>query len=75
MKRIERFEDLVAWQKARALAQAVYKIMRDRAFARDIGLAGQIQRAAVCIMANIAEGFERNRTAEFHQFLFVAKGS
>lgn len=75
MKRIERFEDLVAWQKARALAQEVYKITRDRAFARDIGLAGQFQRAAVSIMANIAEGFERNRAAEFHQFLSVAKGS
>jgi four helix bundle protein len=75
MKRVERFEDLVAWQKARVLAQTVYKMTRERTFAKDIGLSSQIQRAAVSIMANIAEGFERNRPGEFHQFLSVAKGS
>jgi len=75
MKRIERFEDLIAWQKARALAQAVYKMTRERTFAKDIGLCSQVQRAAVSTMANIAEGFERNRSGEFHQFLSVAKGS
>jgi four helix bundle protein len=75
MKKIDRFEDLVAWQKARALAQTVYKITRERTFAKDIGLCSQVQRAAVSTMANIAEGFERNRSGEFHQFLSVAKGS
>jgi four helix bundle protein len=75
MKKIERFEDLIAWQKARGLAQAIYQVTREREFARDIGLSGQIQRAAVSVMANIAEGFERNRSGEFHQFLSVAKGS
>ncbi|MGH7219311.1 MAG: four helix bundle protein, partial [Nitrospiraceae bacterium] len=75
MKRIERFEDLVAWQKARVLAQTVYKMTREHMFAKDIGLSSQVQRAAVSIMANIAEGFERNRSGEFHQFLSVAKGS
>ena len=75
MKKIERFEDLVAWQKARILAQTIYKLTRERTFAKDIGLSGQVQRAAVSVMANIAEGFERNRSAEFHQFLSVAKGS
>ncbi|BFU95280.1 MAG: four helix bundle protein [Nitrospira sp.] len=75
MMRIDRFEDLVAWQKARELTQTVYRLTRERTFARDIGLAGQVQRAAVSIMANIAEGFERNRSGEFHQFLSVAKGS
>jgi four helix bundle protein len=75
MKRVERFEDLVAWQKARVLAQTVYKMTRERTFAKDIGLSNQVQRAAVSIMANIAEGFERNRPGEFHQFLSVAKGS
>jgi four helix bundle protein len=69
MKKIERFEDLVAWQKARVLAQTVYEMTRERTFAKDIGLSGQVQRAAISIMANIAEGFERNRSAEFHQFL------
>jgi four helix bundle protein len=75
MKRVERFEDLVAWQKARVLAQTVYKMTRECTFAKDIGLSSQVQRAAVSIMANIAEGFERNRPGEFHQFLSVAKGS
>jgi four helix bundle protein len=75
MKKVERFEDLVAWQKARALAQTVYKLTQLQAFAKDIGLSGQIRRAAISVMANIAEGFERNRATEFHQFLSVAKGS
>ena len=75
MKRIERFEDLVAWQKARMLTQTVYTMTRERTFAKDFGLSSQVQRAAVSIMANIAEGFERNRSGEFHQFLSVAKGS
>jgi four helix bundle protein len=44
-------------------------------FARDFGLSGQIQRAAVSIMSNIAEGFERHRANEFHQFLSIAKSS
>lgn len=72
---IERFEDFVAWQKARALATEVYRITDVGAFAHDFGLKGQMRRAAVSVMSNIAEGFERGRPAEFHQFLSVAKGS
>ena len=72
---VRRFEDLVAWQKARQLTAAVYQISREGLFARDFALSGQIQRASVSIMANIAEGFERNRPAEFHQFLSTAKAS
>ena len=75
MTSVSRFEDLVAWQKARELTRAVYSVTRDGAFARDFGLSGQMQRAAVSIMSNIAEGFERNRAAEFHQFLSTAKAS
>lgn len=73
--RIERFEDLVAWRKARELTRRVYAETRHGEFSRDRGLATQAQRAAVSIMANIAEGFERGRPAEFHQFLSVAKAS
>jgi four helix bundle protein len=73
--RVERFEDLIAWQKARALTQAIYQATRQGAFVRDFGLSGQIQRAAVSIMSNIAEGFERGSRAEFHQFLSMAKSS
>jgi four helix bundle protein len=72
---VRRFEDLIAWQKARVLTKVVYETSRRGAFAKDWGLSGQIQRAAVSAMSNIAEGFERARTREFHQFLSVAKGS
>jgi four helix bundle protein len=69
------FEELVAWQKARLLTKAVYDVTRRGEFAKDFGLGSQLQRAAVSVMSNIAEGFERNRRAEFHQFLSVAKAS
>ena len=75
LSKVERFEDLIAWQKARDLARAIYQITQEGAFARDFGLARQIQRAAVSIMSNIAEGFERSGRREFHQFLSTAKGS
>lgn len=75
MAHIERFEDLVAWQKARVLTRDIYRVSRQGAFAKDFGLAGQMQRAAVSIMSNIAEGFERNRRGEFFQFLTIAKSS
>jgi len=74
-ERIDKFEDLIAWQKARKLTQGIYQTSRRGAFAKDFGLAGQIQRASVSIMSNIAEGFERGGRGEFHQFLSVAKAS
>jgi four helix bundle protein len=74
-KSIERFEDLIAWQKARKLTSGIYKVTTWGMFAKDFGLRNQIQRAAVSVMSNIAEGFERNRPTEFHQFLSIAKGS
>lgn len=75
MAKIERFEDLIAWQKARKLTRAIYEATRQDVFAKDFGLSGQIQRAAVSIMSNIAEGFERGGRGEFHQFLSTAKAS
>ena len=75
MGKVERFEDLIAWQRARALTKAIYTATRDGGFAKDYGLAGQIQRASVSIMSNIAEGFERSHSGEFHHFLSVAKAS
>ena len=72
---VSRFEDLIAWQKARLLAATIYRISTQGAFGKDYGLKDQIQRAAVSVMSNIAEGFERNSPAEFHQFLAVAKAS
>jgi four helix bundle protein len=73
--KIARFEDLIAWQRARELTRKIYQISRTAAFAKDFRLSGQIQSAAVSIMSNIAEGFERGRLGEFHQFLSTAKAS
>jgi four helix bundle protein len=75
MKQANRFEDLIAWQKARALTKAIYAVTRKGKFARDFALSNQIQRAAVSVMSNVAEGFERGGRAEFHQFLGIAKAS
>src|SRR5712664_3243267 len=74
-KKIERFEDFIAWQKARKLTSNIYKISNVGKFASDFGLKDQVRRAAVSVMSNIAEGFERGRPSEFHQFLSVAKAS
>ena len=74
-EKIRTFQDLIAWQKARTLTSAIYKITAAGEFARDFGLKDQIRRAAVSVMSNIAEGFERGRPSEFHQFLSIAKGS
>lgn len=75
MAKIERFEDIKSWQLARDLVQKVYAITRSGEFSRDFGLSDQIRRAAVSVMSNIAEGFERNSTKEFIQFLYIARGS
>lgn len=75
MGKIERFEDLIAWQKARELTRAIYKVTQQGQFAKDFGLRDQICRASVSIMSNIAEGFERGGRNEFHQFLSTAKAS
>jgi four helix bundle protein len=75
MALVERFEELVAWQKARELTREIYLLTHRGAFARDFGLRDQIERAAVSIMSNLAEGFERGKRTEFHQYACIAKGS
>ena len=75
MASIEQFEDVAAWQTARVLVTQVYAATRRGPFARDFGLCNQIQRAAVSIMSNIAEDFERGSSREFRQFLYIAKAS
>ena len=72
---ITRFEDLIAWQKARELTKAIYTVTSIGIFSKDFGLKDQIQRASVSAMSNIAEGFERGSSNEFHHFLVIAKGS
>ena len=69
------FEDLEAWKRARELARAVYRVTKTRSFRYDRPLRDQIRRAAVSVMSNIAEGFERGGNREFVQFLSLAKGS
>jgi four helix bundle protein len=73
--KVERFEDLIAWQKARQLTKRIYSLSKDGEFGRDFGLRDQIRRAAVSVMSNLAEGFDRGGRGEFHQFLVIAKGS
>ncbi len=75
MARLERFEDVDAWKVARELTKSVYQVTAAGEFARDFGLRDQIRRAAVSILSNIAEGFERGGNKEFLQFLSQAKGS
>ena len=75
MATIQRFEDIEAWKRARQLTKGVYDASKLSKFARDFGLKDQIQRAAVSIMSNIAEGFERGGNQEFVQYLATSKGS
>jgi four helix bundle protein len=69
---IERFEDIIVWQKWKEMALLVYEHFREN---RDYAFRDQIQRASVSIMNNIAEGFERKGAREFSKFLYIAKGS
>jgi len=75
MPTFRHFDDIEAWQRARELTKVVYQLSGRGQFAKDFGLRDQIRRATVSIMANIAEGFERDGTGEFIQFLAIAKGS
>lgn len=75
MATISRFEDIEGWKMARQLTKDIYDITSEGKFARDFGLCNQIRKAAVSIMSNIAEGFERDGNREFANFLSIAKGS
>jgi len=75
MASITRFEDIVAWQKAKELVREIYLICRDGRLSRDFGLKDQICRAAVASMSNIAEGFGRKSGKDFAHFLDIARGS
>ena len=72
---IKRFEDIRAWQEARVLVKEIYKLTRQDEFSRDFGLKDQIQRAAVSVMTNIAEGFDDESKAEFARFLGYSRRS
>jgi len=69
------FEDLIAWQKARALVLEVYRVTESHPFASDYSLKDQVRRCAGSVMANIAEGFDRGSPAEFRRFIDIARGT
>ncbi|MFC1497847.1 four helix bundle protein [Verrucomicrobiota bacterium] len=73
--KIKRFEDLIAWQIARKVTNAVYALAKAPLVSRDYGFVDQIRRAAVSIMNNIAEGYERGSNKDFAKFLFISRSS
>jgi len=75
MPTITRFEDIEAWKPARELTKMIYSLANQVPFAKDFGLRNQIQRAAVSVMSNIAEGFESRTQARFIEYLGHAKAS
>jgi len=72
MAKIERFEDILAWQESKNLCMGIYAAFKN---CRDYAFRDQIQRAAVSVMNNVAEGYERKGNKEFAKFLYIAKGS
>lgn len=72
MATVQRFEDLIAWKKARTLARDIYKAFSD---CRDRGFTDQIQRASVSVVSNISEGFESGTRDSFLNYLYIAKAS
>ena len=73
--KIQRFEDLIVWQKAMDLSKEIYRITSQGRFAKDRGLKDQIRRASVSILSNIAEGFGKYSNQEFKKYLAIANGS
>lgn len=75
MTSFKTFEEILAWQRARALTKEIYVISNGLKFDKDFSLKDQIRRSSVSVMANIAEGYERRGDKEFVRFLNIAKGS
>jgi four helix bundle protein len=73
--KIQRFEDLIVWQKSMSLAEEIYKVTKVGEFAKDWGLRDQVRKAVVSIPSNIAEGYGRYRAADFKRFLTIANAS
>lgn len=69
------FEEIEVWQLARALVKDIYKFTSSENIKRNYSLTDQVQRAALSIMNNISEGFERQSNKEFANFLNISKGS
>jgi four helix bundle protein len=69
------FKDLTVWQQSRDLAIAIYRLTTSGPLSKDFGLKDQMQRAAVSVASNIAEGYDRTTDKEFLRFLDIASGS
>ncbi len=69
------FKELEVWGKSRELVNYIYKVTTEEKLKKDFSLKDQIRRAAVSVISNISEGFERGSNTEFLQYLFIAKGS
>ncbi|HEX6030880.1 MAG TPA: four helix bundle protein [Tepidiformaceae bacterium] len=73
--KIERFEDSLAWQRARALNKSLYEVIRSAPCSGDREFCAQLRRASLSVMNNIAEGFERHGLRDQMNFLTISKGS
>jgi four helix bundle protein len=73
--KIERFEDLLSWQKARLLTNFIYELTAHSEFSRDFRLRDQIRDAGGSVMHNVAEGFDSGSNPEFIRFLKMARRS
>ncbi len=72
---ISKFEDIEAWQNARDLTKGIYEFCNEGRASKDFGYRDQVQRAAISVTSNIAEGFELNNNKEFVRYLKYSKGS
>lgn len=73
--KVARFEDLDVWMVGRELVNLIYAYGKTGDLSKDYGFKDQLQRAAVSVMNNVAEGFERGSNKDFAKFLFIARGS
>ena len=71
---VQKFEDLIVWQKAMDLVEEIYRIVKLLPDEEIYALSAQMRRAVVSIPSNIAEGQERNTTKDFINFLYTARG-
>lgn len=73
--KFESYKDLIVWQKSVELAGTIYDLTDQLPKSEQFGLSSQMQRAAVSIPSNIAEGYDRNHSGEYRQFLGISYGS
>jgi len=75
MSKIEKFKDLIAWQKSRIISKNIYSVTNSENFKKDFCLKNQIRRASISVMLNLAEGFAKQSNREFIKYLFQSHGS